>query len=106
MTDVVQALDMFGRSLKPGDVIAYALTIDRSAKMGVYRVDELVPTECGGPYRMPGAPRDWRVGAHVQVKVKATQLAVSYGHLNKKPVTLAMTNDRAVLLIEKGPWQK
>lgn len=102
--DVVPALDMFGRKLQPGDFIAYALTIDRSAKMAVYRVDELVPTRQYGTYKMPG-DKDWRRGEHHLVKVKATQLAVSYSSLNTKQVTLAMTNERAVRLDDsKGPW--
>lgn len=102
--DTIPATDMFDRPLKPGDFIAYALTIDRSAKMAVYQVDELVPTEQWGTYKMPG-DKDWRRANHILVKVKATQLAVSYSSLNKKRVTLAMTNERAVRLDDKaGPW--
>lgn len=102
--NVIPALDMFGRELKEGDYIAYALTIDRSAKMGVYQVEALVPTECWGVYKMPG-DADWRHGAHVLVKIKAKQLEVSYGSLNSKQVTLGMAHERAVRLDGKGPWK-
>jgi hypothetical protein len=99
----IPAQDMYGRDLTPGDVFAYALTIDRSAKMGVYVVDSLVLTKCHGVHRLFGE-KNWSQGEHTLVKVKARQVAVSYGSVNEKLVTLAMTNERAVLLKEKRQW--
>lgn len=101
----IPAQDMYGRDLNPGDTFAYALTIDRSAKMGVYVVDSLVPTVQHGPHRLFGE-KSWRHGEHTLVKVRARQVAVSYSSLNEKLVTLAMTNERAVLLKEKRDWTK
>ena len=91
----IPALDMLGREIKAGDTIAYALTVGRSANLAIYTVDEVVNTPAHGFH-------GGKYGDYTAVKLKVTKRTQSYGGQQTKQSTLAMADERALVITGHG----
>lgn len=93
----IPATDMLGRKIKKGDVIAYALTCGRSANLALYQVEDLVNAELWNRATCESV---------ISQKIRAKKLKQSYGMPEERLSTLAMCNERALIVNDSVQLEK